>query len=64
MDERETLLANIREKMERHKIFYQDIWDRILQTRTEILREIVASDWDQQVLRMKAEVEAQVHGKN
>jgi hypothetical protein len=56
MDERETLLVNIRERMERHKIFYPDIWDRVTQTRTEILREIVASDFDQEVLRQQAEI--------
>ena len=55
MNERETLLANIRERMDRHGIFYPDIWDRVLQTRTEVLRNIVASDFDQEVLRRKAQ---------
>jgi len=55
MDEREKLLANIRERMERHCIFYPDIWARVLDTRTEVLKEIAESDFDQQVLRMMKE---------
>ena len=51
VDNREQYLRNIRERMERNGIFYPDIWSRVLQTRTEVLKEIVESDFDEEVLR-------------
>lgn len=63
MDEREKLLANIQDRMVRHGIFYPDIWERVLLTRTEVLREIADSDFDLQVLRMIREREM-LRGQN
>jgi len=40
--------------MELQDIFYLDIWDRLLLTKIEVLREIEGSNFDIQVLQMKA----------
>jgi len=52
--ERTRLLRHIRCRMELQDIFYLDIWDRLLLTKIEVLREIEGSNFDIQVLQMKA----------
>ena len=53
---RAELLKEIEARMRDNGIFYQDIWDRILQTETRVLVKISESDFDLQVLKMQAEI--------
>jgi len=50
--DRETCLREIRERMERRKIFYPDIWVRLLETKTSVLNEIVESNFEDEVEAM------------
>lgn len=50
---REEMLAAIERRMRANGIFYQDIWERVLQTADGPLREIYDSDFEHQVLAMK-----------
>lgn len=50
---REECLIRILKRMQDHDIFYQDIWDRLLETPTEVLREIEASNFEREVLKMR-----------
>lgn len=47
------LLKIIEERMRKANIFYTDIWDRMKLTETRILKEIVDSDFEMQVMRMR-----------
>lgn len=46
---REELLREIRRRMEASNTFFPDIWDRILQTETPVLREIANSEFEREV---------------
>jgi hypothetical protein len=58
MTNRDHYLVEIRERMKRHGIFFQDIWDRLLQTSDSVLKEIVESDFERRALELKRKLEA------
>lgn len=52
---RDSLLKEIRARMEQAGIFDEAIWDRMLLTDTPVLQEIADSDFEHQVLRDRRE---------
>ena len=49
MKTREQCLRELRERLERANVFYEDVWDRILKLDTAILNEIVESNFEEQL---------------
>jgi hypothetical protein len=47
---RQEMLDEIERRMRENRIFYPDIWARVLQTSTKVLEEILAGNFERQVL--------------
>jgi len=56
---RDELLRRIRSRMESNKIFYPDIWDRLVKSETSVLEEIEQSNFEQDVLRIEREIDGE-----
>jgi len=46
---RELMLKQIRSRMEKAGMFYPDVWERVEQSESRVLREIVESDFEGEV---------------
>jgi shikimate kinase len=49
MKTRDECLAELRHRLEINEIFFPDVWEKLQQTETAVLREIVESEFEREV---------------